>query len=56
MKEPREVLTMIPNEKGFELSNTEATGSKRECYPSILVFSLIREDHGDNNPTKSEET
>ena len=26
MKEPREVLTMIPNEKGFELSNTEATG------------------------------
>jgi len=25
MKEPREVLTMIPNEKGFELSNTEAT-------------------------------
>merc|ERR1719305_592395 len=26
MKEPREVLTMIPNEKGFELSNTEASG------------------------------
>jgi len=26
MKEPREVLTMIPNEKGFDLSNTEATG------------------------------
>ena len=26
LKEPREVLTMIPNEKGFELSNTEATG------------------------------
>merc|ERR1712096_462026 len=26
VKEPREVLTMIPNEKGFELSNTEATG------------------------------
>merc|ERR1719412_2477481 len=25
MKEPREGLTMIPNEKGFELSNTEAT-------------------------------
>merc|ERR1719204_292157 len=25
MKEPREVLTMIPNEKGFELSNTEAS-------------------------------
>jgi len=25
-KEPREVLTMIPNEKGFELSNTEASG------------------------------
>merc|ERR1719350_1820631 len=25
LKEPREVLTMIPNEKGFELSNTEAT-------------------------------
>jgi len=25
MKEPREVLTMIPNDKGFELSNTEAT-------------------------------
>ena len=23
LKEPREVLTMIPNEKGFELSNTE---------------------------------
>ena len=26
LKEPREVLTMIPNERGFELSNTEATG------------------------------
>jgi len=26
LKEPREVLTMIPNEKGFELSNTEASG------------------------------
>jgi len=25
-KEPREVLTMSPNEQGFELSNTEATG------------------------------
>jgi len=25
LKEPREVLTMIPNETGFELSNTEAT-------------------------------
>lgn len=26
LKDPREVLTMIPNEKGFDLSNTEATG------------------------------
>jgi len=25
-KDPREVLTMIPNERGFDLSNTEATG------------------------------
>ena len=25
LQEPREVLTMIPNERGFELSNTEAT-------------------------------
>ena len=26
MKDPRETLTMIPNEKGFDLSNTLATG------------------------------
>ena len=25
-KEPKEVLTMVANEKGFDLSNTEATG------------------------------
>jgi hypothetical protein len=26
LKEPREVLTMIPNDRGVDLSNTEATG------------------------------
>ena len=40
-KEPREVLTMIPNEKGFDLSNTEATGSNQTNNTAIRAF-LIR--------------
>ena len=43
MKEPREVLTMIPNEKGFELSNTEATGQLiKVFFPFVMSLFLGR--------------
>ena len=41
-KEPKEVLTMIPNERGVDLSNTEATGRRRvsPCTQALKNLNL----------------